>query len=1802
MRKFIKIVVILVLNMIALGVKGQEITPRYLPPIPQVYIGIELTEYQAQNLCSMPLFSGTLQGKKLIVMGIDGFPTERELNHIVKVIEDSTGEFKYLYLSKSLGVVSEDCYPIYSKQSSENYVQQSCTLNVTEPSDTIKRYYEDGDHDGYGSIAVYQDVKIDCGETPPADYILRGGDCNDDDGTISPETIWYYDHDGDGLGNANVTKMQCLQPDRYVSNAEDCNDNDPMILKSCGVYYRDIDQDGLGDPSDYKPRHGDDPTPEGFVTNANDLDIDLHIDHSSDHNYIYSITYDPRTNLTSQGIQYYDEFGMPIQGTTKDPFTKKGWSSVSVTDEFNRPAVSSFGAPVQDNKFLYEEGLLEGVGGDYHYNDFTSVSSFDSGRFRFKDLSDNSIVELRVSMMPEFMNYPGSRMTVWTASKLSGRLVKEVEIIEQLDSYSSTDSWYVEYDKTEEYKKLTQPSGTIPNYYKEGTSTVDPKDRMDVTDYPLTRMVYGIDGGSLKNIGVRKKADGTWSDGYSFTMPAAQEMFYLFGKDYFPPSVVAGFNEEDYPDLIDLLEVPTPRTLATETSLLVEEDCLNDQLQSGDCPNNVYLYTIQFLNPQTCTYADSGMEVAFTELLKTNTLYKIYYDGFLTYFKVYRYSGSVLEGTREVYHAIEMTGGCEAIAQEQYKHALIKTVTIDVEGVENVMFQDLDGNVIGGARSGTKETHSNDRRSMLTMMQDTGYVDLHLPDINSLQIYTKGNITFTVINLKTGERRTGVTQSNLSSRITKPGIYRFEVEDIETFNYYRNTSFTFGGSNQVKPAFESKSIYFTYDVFYYDYAINYYDNAGRLTKSVPPLGVNHPTTIPNSNQNHTMASTFEYNALGQLIKSTSVDEGEAEIKYRKDGQIRYSQNSYQRVNNAYSFTDYDQLARPVKSGVCTGTFSSLDPDASLSRTGCTEISETRYDTADPDLANLLTTAGKDLNDYKQTFVAGNVSMTRNENNRTWYSYDVEGKLKWVAMFIEGLGLKTIDYAYDYRNNVTHVYYQKNEAVSQCTLTGSKTLTGSHTSTTLEVQEALTITSTATVEANAKVEYKGGKGISLKTGFKAKPGAKFHGYIDPKCAAPDIIGVPEDYFEHYYVYDKVSRLQRVKTSTDGKTYTEHAEYIYNDNGSVRRVELAGNLQGIDYTYNIYGQLKAINSSVLGKDPGNDGTGSGQSGFATDVFGLQLDYNAVDYQNQTVKTSFQIGNFTPHQDYYNGNIASQRWQGATTNYNQNIYEYEYQKHTNWLSKAAYGTVSGSTKSLNDAYKVENLTYDKNGNILTLKRNGTPGTPQMDQLTYHYPTGSNQLSHVDDAVSSSNYSDDLDDQAPDNYEYNALGQLVYNKQDGIGYTYYTSGLTKAAYNGKVGDGKKRVEFKYNESGQRIQKLSYNDNGVLLKTTYYVRDAAGTPMAIYTQDEGSSNKSSILAENAVYGSGRLGTMNRITEVTLYEITDHLGNVRAVVGKDANGSMASMVKGSADYYPFGSQFPDRKDLDYRYAYQGQEKDAETGMEAFELRLWDSRIGRWLTPDPYGQHASPYLGMGNNPIIRIDPDGGKDGDPGDGKGIGAIIKGWWNAFLGAFGNKKAVYEGQDAIEDDCSGCETINLVEFSHKRSEEHIRGMMFFADIIGTLMGSDAYARLYLDNLHEIPAKMDVYQVSSKYSKFPSSEGEDMFFAGLPLVSKISFVKAGKPVLSAFVKTEKIAGGAQNLKTIKYFEEAFRSNDVYTIYRKPIHVTVHNGKTYILDGHHRIQAAINTGSDLEIINLPLKDAKLDYPDKVNDIIKGAFD
>jgi RHS repeat-associated protein len=60
------------------------------------------------------------------------------------------------------------------------------------------------------------------------------------------------------------------------------------------------------------------------------------------------------------------------------------------------------------------------------------------------------------------------------------------------------------------------------------------------------------------------------------------------------------------------------------------------------------------------------------------------------------------------------------------------------------------------------------------------------------------------------------------------------------------------------------------------------------------------------------------------------------------------------------------------------------------------------------------------------------------------------------------------------------------------------------------------------------------------------------------------------------------------------------------------------------------------------------------------------------------------------------------------------------------------------------------------------------------------------------------------------------------------------------------------------------------------------------------------------------------------------------------------------------------------YLYQGafSELDEDIGWHDFMLRNYDAQIGRWVQQDPYQQFASPYVGMGNDPINNIDPSGG----------------------------------------------------------------------------------------------------------------------------------------------------------------------------------------------------------------------------------------
>ncbi|AUP79686.1 RHS repeat domain-containing protein [Flavivirga eckloniae] len=839
----------------------------------------------------------------------------------------------------------------------------------------------------------------------------------------------------------------------------------------------------------------------------------------------------------------------------------------------------------------------------------------------------------------------------------------------------------------------------------------------------------------------------------------------------------------------------------------------------------------------------------------------------------------------------------EAFGDSKYNHdnyKIIKTVHRDVHGNENVVFTDTDGKTLATARSGGTNT-----RSMSIEIGDRRYVDIHVPAGNNMGFTTSPGGSYAVYDL--------ITENKVTPSESLPnGFYR--VFGSGVVNYKEN---------------------------YYDYALNEYDLIGRLIASYQPL--------------NKLKTEYKYNTLGQLTYTKSPDEGEAWFKYRRDGQIRFSQNSKQLANTEFSYTNYDGLGRPIESGVFNEgaiTFTNADSiienidnpattadEDGLPDTNCSEQQFTTYDA----LNNAdLTTLGAIHNSYSTpTFLAGNVAKTSNGNTTTYYSYDVYGRVKWIVQEIPILGTKTIDYKYDpITGAVLEVDYQRYATTSN------------------------------------------------------------------------------DRFIHRYNYDPIDNsLIKVETSADGgNTYTTNAEYKYYETGALKRTEIAPlngtALQGIDYVYNLNGQLKSINHPSLeqSKDPGGD---------SNDLFGMMVDYHSTDY-NRTQRSNIETTTFG--QDQYNGNIKGIRWNSSYQKLSggkERVYDYRYNKN-NWLTDAYYGKYStpqstnakenetyaeivssGATLNLeatnsitllpgfhaqngsvvttkiidvggflgtNGDYDVTGITYDANGNIQALKRNkNTVGNNNsMDNLSYNYYSGKpNQLKRVDDAAGDVSGAEDIGDQVGDssgeNYKYNSIGQLEENVDEKIKYFYNASGLVTEIHKNNV----PLVKFFYNDKGHRVKKEIYTA-GSLTRTDYYVRDATGTTLAIY---EGANVK-----EYTIYGASRLGVYNKADDSSVYQLTDHLGNVRAVVQRSGNDAVAMVA---TDYYPFGMPMPNRNvEGNYRYKYQGQEKDPETGKEAFELRLWDSRIGRWLTTDPYGQFYSPYLGMGNNPISFRDPDGG----------------------------------------------------------------------------------------------------------------------------------------------------------------------------------------------------------------------------------------
>lgn len=471
------------------------------------------------------------------------------------------------------------------------------------------------------------------------------------------------------------------------------------------------------------------------------------------------------------------------------------------------------------------------------------------------------------------------------------------------------------------------------------------------------------------------------------------------------------------------------------------------------------------------------------------------------------------------------------------------------------------------------------------------------------------------------------------------------------------------------------------------------------------------------------------------------------------------------------------------------------------------------------------------------------------------------------------------------------------------------------------------------------------------------------------------------------------------------------------GPLARTELDdvyGKVQGVDYAYTLQGWLKGVNGTTasVAEDMGADGASGIHSTIARDAHAMSLFYYGNDYHTISGLVPFiQITGYVAEGNgklnftsLYNGNIAASTNKLTKLDGDLFFHTYKYDQLNRLTAAQSFAAqlpwALHDTPVLNEAF-----TYDGNGNILSaVRNNGVAGGLAMDDLGYVYDrdTGgrlaNNKLRQVRDGVIYWQYPGDLDDQEdPNNYRYDALGNLTHDTKEGIDsveWTVYGKIRSISRTDGTT------ISYAYGPSGNRASKTV---NGV---TTWYVRDAQGNTMGLYDNRNGANN----WREQHLYGSSRLGTwdpgidLNNANGTAAwdtigkknYELTNHLGNVMSTISdkrlqRSTDGTAIDYfdadVQTAQEYYSFGSVIPGRTysagNRNYRYGFNGKENDNEVkkdqdgnnltgGQQDYGMRIYDPRLGRFLSVDPLQKkypELTPYQFASNRPIDGIDLDG-----------------------------------------------------------------------------------------------------------------------------------------------------------------------------------------------------------------------------------------
>lgn len=420
----------------------------------------------------------------------------------------------------------------------------------------------------------------------------------------------------------------------------------------------------------------------------------------------------------------------------------------------------------------------------------------------------------------------------------------------------------------------------------------------------------------------------------------------------------------------------------------------------------------------------------------------------------------------------------------------------------------------------------------------------------------------------------------------------------------------------------------------------------------------------------------------------------------------------------------------------------------------------------------------------------------------------------------------------------------------------------------------------------------------------------------------------------FTYDPQGRLLTQTQKINNQDDELIVSNVYDELGQLKEKGVGGKvtatspLQKVDYTYNIRGWLKGINDV---------------NAIGNDLFAFTINYNKPTDLTKAL---------------FNGNISQTLWKTANNDSGLKNYTYNYDA-LNRLTLA---------ESQDAGRYNESMSYDKNGNIMSLIRKGNTNPEAstfgiMDDLAYSYNNtdiGNKLMKVVDSSLITEGFKDA--NITGDDYSYDANGNMTKDLNKGISTAITYNHLNLPT---QITFATGNIQYVYDAAGAKQRKIVSTGT-----TTDY---AAGF---IYEKIGTGANVLKFFSHPEGYVANNSGTFDYI-----YQYKDHLGNVRLSYDKNL------AIVEENNYYPFGlRQNGYNNNPNYslgspqaeKYKYNGKElQDDNIGGQQLNLydfgaRNYDPALGRWMNLDPLAEQMrrhSPYNYAFDNPIYFIDPDG-----------------------------------------------------------------------------------------------------------------------------------------------------------------------------------------------------------------------------------------